>query len=271
MTHFFAKITQIFIIILIIPNLTSGDTLLLQSTTSTRNSGLYDALLPKFENKTGIDVKVVAVGTGQAIRNAKNCDGDLVIVHSKFAEEEFVSSEYGVERFDLMYNDFIIAGPKLDSFKFKKFININNLFQIILKNKLRFVSRGDNSGTHQKEMQLWQHSRLDPIPYSGSWYLEVGAGMGTALNIAAELNAYILADRATWIAFKNKQNLTIVYQNDEILFNQYGVILVNPRKCPNSNYKDASILSKWLRSAEGQQEIMHFKLSGTQLFYPNAK
>ncbi len=270
MTSTISNFIKIWYLFFLMPFFSYGGTVLLQSTTSTRNSGIYDALLPEFEASTNILVKVVAVGTGQAIRNAKNCDGDLLIVHSKVAETAFVKSGFGIERFDLMYNDFIIIGPKSDPANLKTSTNIKDIFYKVSSGKHTFVSRGDDSGTHKKELQLWQKSFINPKPGSGSWYLEVGAGMGTALNIAAEVNGYILTDRASWLSFKNKQDLSILYEKDKNLFNQYGIIVVDPEKCIKNNYREATILSEWLRSRKGQASIKDYKLSGVQLFYPNA-
>ncbi len=247
------------------------ETILLQSTTSTRNSGLYDTLLPEFHSTTEVRVNVVAVGTGQAIRNAMNCEADLLIVHSRKAEEKFVADGFGLRRHDLMYNDFVIIGPKEDPAKIKFATTLEDVFSRISEGRHRFVSRGDDSGTHKREADLWSSSGINPKPFSGSWYIEVGAGMGSALNIASEINGYILADRATWIAFKNKRDLSILFQNNKKLFNQYGVIMVNPERCPNSNSDGAKLFLDWLLSKNGQRAIGNYKKSGIQLFYPNSK
>ena len=264
------KINFILIFVSLIPSSALTQALLLQSTTSTRNSGLYEKLLPAFEKETGIQVNVVAVGTGQALRNAENCEGDLLIVHSKESEEKFVKDGFGLIRFDLMYNDYIIIGPEKDPANIRGSKSFKQALLRIFIGQHKFISRGDDSGTHKREMKLWSSSSIDPEPFSGVWYLEVGAGMGNALNIAAELNGYILSDRATWISFKNKRALNVLYENDDSLFNQYGVVLINPKKCPNTNHKDAKIFFDWLISPQGQKEIANYKFLGIQLFYPNA-
>ena len=261
----------IFIYFCCVSRIVAEGTILVQSTTSTRNSGLYDVLLPKFQSITGMQVNVVAVGTGQAIRNAMNCEGDVLIVHSKASEEKFVAEGFGVKRLDLMYNDFVILGPRADPARVKLAVTVENALSRISQGGYKFVSRGDDSGTHKRETELWIAAGMNPKPFSGHWYIEVGAGMGSALNIAAEINGYILADRATWIAFRNKRDLSIVFENDEKLFNQYGVIKVNPKKCPNTNIDGAEMFVNWLTSKSGQDEIRNYKKSGIQLFYPNSK
>ncbi|MEM1306339.1 MAG: substrate-binding domain-containing protein [Pseudomonadota bacterium] len=244
--------------------------LLLQSTTSTKNSGLYDHLLPLFEAKTGIGVNVVAVGTGQAIKNAANCDGDVLIVHAKSAEDAFVAEGGGVARHDLMFNDFILVGPEKDPAGINGMTNVSAALQAIEGDAL-FASRGDDSGTHKKEMALWATAGIDPTEASGTWYRETGSGMGATLNVAAAMGAYVLTDRATWLAFANKADLEILVEGDPALFNQYGVIRVSEVKCPNVKAAAADRVIAWLLSAKGQAAIASFKRQGTQLFYPNAK
>ena len=248
-----------------------GRDLLIQSTTSTANSGLYDYLLPTFEKQTGITVRVVAVGTGQAIRNAKNCDGDVLLVHAKSSEQAFVEAGYGVERHDLMYNDFVIVGPPSDPANITGTSDIRSALQSIRDTKAPFVSRGDDSGTHKKERSLWQSANIDPTSASGSWYRESGSGMGATLNIAVGMNAYTMTDRATWISFKNKQKFDVVVEGDTAMFNQYGIILVDKTQCPNTDSANGARFVNWLLSKQGQQKIEAYKVAGQQLFFPNAR
>jgi tungstate transport system substrate-binding protein len=245
--------------------------ILLQSTTSTANSGLYDYLLPMFTGKTGIRVNVVAVGTGQAIKNAMNGDGDVLLVHAKTAEEKFVADGYGVERFDVMYNDFIIVGPPADPAKVAGTKDAVSALKTIAESKAIFVSRGDNSGTHKKEKQLWQAAGVNPTGGSGTWYRETGSGMGATLNAAVAMNAYTMTDRGTWISFKNKGDFHILVEGDNALFNQYGIILVNPEKHPHVKAEQGKAFIDWILSEEGQHAIASYKLDGQQLFFPNAK
>lgn len=242
-----------------------------QSTTSTANSGLYDHLLPTFEAQSGIKVHVVAVGTGQAIRNAQNCDGDVLLVHAKPAEVKFVAGGYGVERFDVMYNDFVIVGPKADPAKIAGMKSAADALKKIASAKAAFASRGDDSGTHKKELALWSAAGIDPEPASGDWYRATGSGMGATLNVALGMGAYALTDRATWINFKNKADFTVLTQGDEALFNQYGVVLVNAAKCPNVKSKLGQTFINWLIGPAGQSHIAAHKVSGQQLFFPNAQ
>lgn len=246
------------------------DTIIVQSTTSTKNSGLYDHLLPLFKKATGITVHVVAVGTGQAIRNARNCDGDVLLVHAKRAEQKFVADGYGIRRHDLMYNDFIIVGPPDDPARIAGTKAATALAKIAAAKAL-FASRGDDSGTHKKERALWQAADTDPTPHSGKWYRETGSGMGATLNIGVAMGAYVLTDRATWIAFRNKADFKVLVTGDKALFNQYGIIAINPQKCPTVRAKAAARFSSWLRSAAGQAAIAAFRRDGRQLFFPNAK
>ena len=244
--------------------------ILLQSTTSTKNSGLYDHLLPVFSDKTGIDVRVVAVGTGQALKNAKNGDADVLLVHAKNREEEFVRDGYGVERFNLMYNDFVIVGPTSDPAKIKGLADVELALTKIATSKSEFASRGDNSGTHIKELYLWSLTDVRVNSKHSSWYRETGAGMGATLNTAVAMQAYTLTDRSTWISFGNKENFEILVQNNPQMFNQYGVIIVNPKIHPHVKYELSKAFVEWLLGAEGQKTISEFKVQGQQLFFPNA-
>lgn len=243
----------------------------LASTTSTDNSGLYRHILPLFNKKTGIQVRVVAVGTGQALRIARNGDADVLIVHHQSSEENFVANGYGVKRFNLMYNDFILIGPKDDPAKIKGLNGINAALGDIAKRKTLFVSRGDDSGTHKRELSLWQRLNIDPRRQSGTWYRETGSGMGATLNTASAMRAYTLTDRGTWIAFKNRSRLVIVVERVPPLQNQYGVIRVSEKKHPHIKAKLAQTFINWLLSRDGQAAIGAFKLKGQVLFTPNAK
>ncbi|MFK7966473.1 MAG: substrate-binding domain-containing protein [Burkholderiaceae bacterium] len=248
----------------------ADQSIIVQSTTSTANSGLYDHLLPKFKAATGITVHVVAVGTGQAIRNARQCDGDVLLVHAKAAEEAFVADGFGVSRQDLMYNDFVIIGPPSDPADLASASTAAQALERVAEKQALFASRGDDSGTHKKEQALWQSAGFDPSQASGKWYRETGSGMGATLNVGVGMGAYVMTDRATWIAFKNKAGFKITVQGDEQLFNQYGVIAVNPVKCPNVKAAAAETFVNWLISEQGQQAIGSYRKLGEQLFTPNA-
>ncbi|HEX5079522.1 MAG TPA: substrate-binding domain-containing protein [Geminicoccaceae bacterium] len=245
--------------------------IVIQSTTSTQNSGLFDVILPKFQEATGIEPRVVAVGTGQALKNAQNCDGDVLFVHAKPAEEKFVADGFGVERFDVMYNDFVIVGPPSDPAKIAGMSDAAGALRKIAEAKAPFASRADDSGTHQKEISLWQVAGVDPTAASGDWYRETGSGMGATLNTALGMHAYALTDRGTWISFENKGDFEVLVEGDEALFNQYGVILVNPEHCPSVKAEAGQQFVDWILSAEGQQAIAAYQLNGQQLFFPNAQ
>ena len=247
--------------VLAVPATSESRFIIAQSTTSTQNSGLFDYLLPMFKEKTGIEVRVVAVGTGQAIKNATNGDGDILMVHAKASEEKFVAEGHGVKRFDLMYNDFVLVGPDADPAGIGGTKDIVAAFKKIAGTKAPFASRGDDSGTHKKEQALWKAAGVDATRESGGWYRETGSGMG----------AYVLTDRATWISFKNKAGLEIQVEGDDNLFNQYGVILVNPEKHSNVKTEMGQQFIDWLLSTEGQQAVASFKIDGQQLFFPNAQ
>ena len=241
--------------------------IVVQSTTSTANSGLLDHLLPQFTAETGTEVRVVAVGTGQAIRNARNCDGDVLLVHARPAEERFVAEGYGMARHDLMYNDFVIVGPADDPAGVSGLTDAIAALTRIAEAGAPFASRGDDSGTHKAEMRLWGAAGLDP---KGGWHRETGSGMGATLNIATGMGAYALTDRATWISFGNKGDHAIQVEGDPRLFNQYGVILVSPDHCPSVKADRGAAFIDWLLSAEGQAAIAAYRVDGQQLFFPNA-
>jgi tungstate transport system substrate-binding protein len=240
------------------------------STTSTQDSGLFGHILPIFTKKTGIAVKVVAQGTGQALDTGRRGDADVVFVHAKAQEEKFLSEGHGVKRFPVMYNDFVVIGPKADPAKIKGTKDVGAALKKIMDAKATFISRGDRSGTHSAELKLWKDSGIDIEKTKGDWYKSIGQGMGAALNTAQGSNGYVLSDRATWINFKNKGDLEIVVEGDKRLFNQYGVMLVNPTKHPNVKKADGQAFIDWLISAEGQKAIADYKINGQQLFFPNA-
>jgi tungstate transport system substrate-binding protein len=244
--------------------------IIVQSTTSTQNSGLYGYLLPKFKEATGITVNVVAVGTGQAIKNARNCDGDVLLVHAKPAEEKFVADGFGVKRYDLMYNDFVIVGPPSDPASVAGMKDGPAALKKIAEAKATFASRGDDSGTHKKERALWKAAGIDPTSASGKWYRETGSGMGATLNAGVGMGAYVMTDRATWINFKNKGDFKILVEGDKALFNQYGVMLVNKEKCPSVKVDLGQQFVDWLISKKGQDVIASYEVQGQQLFFPNA-
>ncbi len=244
--------------------------IILQSTTSTQNSGLFDYILPKFTEKTGIEVRVVAVGTGQALKNAKNGDGDVVLVHSEPDEEAFVAEGWGVSRHDVMYNDFVIVGPTSDPAGIAGLKQADAAFKKIAEAKAPFASRGDDSGTNKEELRLWEAAGVDAKKSSGDWYLETGSGMGATLNTAVGKQAYTLTDRGTWLSFVNKDDFKVLVEGDPKLFNQYGVILVNPEKHPNVKARQGQEFVDWLINKDGQAAIASFKIDGQQLFYPNA-
>jgi len=240
------------------------------STTSTEQSGLFGYLLPIYEKETGVQVRVVAVGTGQALDIGRRGDADVVFVHAKSAEEKFLSEGQSVKRYPVMYNDFVLIGPKSDPAKIAGTKDITAAMRKIEESKAPFVSRGDRSGTHMAELALWKDSGIDIDQSKGPWYRDTGQGMGPALNSAASMNAYILADRGTWLAFKNRGDLTILVEGDKRLFNQYGVMLVNPEKHPNVKKELGQQFIDWLISPAGQKVIADYKINGEQLFYPNA-
>lgn len=245
--------------------------IIVQSTTSTQNSGLLDAILPEFQDQTGIEVRVVAVGTGQAIRNAMNGDGDVLLVHAKAAEEKFVAEGWGVARHDVMYNDFVLIGPESDPAGIGGGKDIVAALRAIAGAGAPFASRGDDSGTHKAELRHWKAAGQDVAAASGGWYRETGSGMGATLNIAAGMGAYVLSDRATWIAFGNKDGMKILVEGDPRLFNQYGVILVNREKHPDVKSGEGQAFIDWLTGPVGQAAIAGYRRDGQQLFFPNAQ
>lgn len=240
----------------------------LASTTSTEASGLFDHIVPQFRESTGIDVRVVAVGTGQAFEIGRRGDSDIVLVHDTTGEELFVENGYATERQDVMYNDFVVIGPEGDPAGIADADSAAEAFSLIAENEAPFTSRGDDSGTNRAELRLWANAGVeDP---SGRWYRELGSGMGETLNTAASMDAYVMADRATWVAFDNRQSLDILFEGDDALFNQYGSLLLNPERHPDLKHELAQQWHEWLLSDEGQQAIGSYELRGQQLFFPNA-
>jgi tungstate transport system substrate-binding protein len=241
------------------------------STTSTEQSGLFKHLLPIFERKTGIQVRVVALGTGQALDMGRRGDADVVFVHAKPLEEKFLAEGFGVKRHDVMYNDFVLIGPKLDPAKIGGSRDVLEAFRKIRAARAPFVSRGDKSGTHFAELEIWKTAGIDIARDKGPWYRDTGQGMGPALNIAAGMNAYILADRGTWLSFKNRGELGVLVEGDRRLFNQYGIMLVNPQKFPSVKRDLGQAFIDWVLSPDGQNAIAGYKIGGEQLFFPNAE
>lgn len=240
------------------------------STTSTEQSGLFKHLLPVFEKKSGIQVRVVALGTGQALDIARRGDADVVFVHDKDAEEKFLAEGFGAKRFEVMYNDFVLVGPKSDPAKLAGDKDVLAAYKKIAEARAPFASRGDKSGTHAAELRLWKLAGIDPQSGKGTWYRETGSGMGPTLNTASAMNAYAFTDRGTWLAFKNRGELVILVAGDQRLFNQYGVMLVNPARHAHVKKEPGQAFVDWVVSPEGQQTIAAYKIGGEQLFFPNA-
>ncbi len=252
------------------PTHAQTQSIVVASTTSTQDSGLFGHILPLFKAATGIEVRVVAQGTGQALDTGRRGDADVLFVHAKAQEEKFVADGFGMKRFPVMYNDFVLIGPKSDPAGIKSTSDIVVALQAIKAKAAPFISRGDRSGTHIAELDLWKAAGIDIAKDKGPWYKDIGQGMGAALNTASASNAYVLADRGTWIAFKNRGELDIVVQGDKRLFNQYGVMLVNPAKHPHVKKELGQAFIDWLVSAAGQKAIADYKIEGQQLFFPNA-
>jgi tungstate transport system substrate-binding protein len=252
------------------PVLAQDKSIVVSSTTSTTDSGLFNHILPIFKKKTGIDVKVVSQGTGQALDTGRRGDSDVVFVHAKAQEEKFVAEGFGVKRSPVMYNDFVLIGPKSDPAKVRGQKDITAALKAIQGKAAPFISRGDKSGTHSAELNLWKVAGVDIAKDKGDWYKEIGQGMGAALNTASASGGYVLSDRATWINFKNRGDLEIVVEGDQRLFNQYGVMLVNPEKHKHVKKAEGQAFIDWLVSPEGQKAIADYKINGQQLFFPNA-
>lgn len=261
-------LSYVLFLLLCLPSLVVADQIIrMATTTSTDNSGLLEHLLPAFTQKSGYEVHVIAVGTGKALKMGEAGDVDVVLVHAKTAEQAFVEKGFGINRKEVMYNDFVVVGPKQDPAKIQSADNIVTAFKNISVARTAFISRGDNSGTHKKEMTLWKAAKLTP---KGAWYQEAGQGMGKILQIAAELDAYTLSDQGTWLAYRNKSSLSLLYSGDKRLYNPYGIIAVNPKRYPDINYKGAMTLIHWLTSVKGQKMIANFTLHGEHPFVPSA-
>jgi len=250
------------------PSQAATKTIRMATTTSTDNSGLLNYLFPHFKNDTGYSVHIIAVGTGKAIRMGVDGDVDVLLVHAPEAEQKFVDSGFGVKRYPVMYNDFVIIGDPKDQASIRNSTSVQDAFKKIQSNESLFISRGDDSGTHKKEKKIWVAANLDP---EGQWYREIGQGMGKAIQIANELGAYTLTDRGTWLSYKDKTHLEVVYQGDSLLFNPYGIIAVNPERYSDTNIDGANSLINWLTSAQGQKLIGQYKIENQVLFKPSAK
>jgi tungstate transport system substrate-binding protein len=252
------------------PVFAQDKSIVVASTTSTQDSGLFEYLLPLYKQKTGVVVKVIAQGTGQALNTGRHGDADVVFVHAKSAELKFLAEGEGVKRFPVMYNDFVLVGPKSDPAGIKGMKDAGKALQAIKSKEASFISRGDRSGTHIAELQLWEESGIDIDKEKGPWYKSIGQGMGAAVNVAGASNGYVLSDRATWVHFKNKGDLQILVEGDKRMFNQYGVMLVNPQRHPNVKKELGQQFIDYLVSPEGQKDVAGYKIDGVQLFYPNA-
>jgi tungstate transport system substrate-binding protein len=253
-----------------LPAAAQEKSIVVASTTSTQDSGLFRYLLPLFKARSGIEVKVVALGTGQALDTARRGDADVVFVHAKSEEEKFLAEGFAVKRYPVMYNDFVLIGPKNDPAGIRGEKDIVAALRTLKDKQAAFISRGDRSGTHVAELNLWKLAGIDIAAEKGRWYKEIGQGMGAALNTASAADAYVLADRATWLSFKNKGDLIVVVEGDKRLFNQYGVMLVSPARHPTVKKEFGQEFIDWLVSAEGQRDIAGYRINGEQLFYPNA-
>jgi tungstate transport system substrate-binding protein len=260
----------VLVAVLTLPAVAAERFITVASTTSTENSGLFGYILPQFQQATGIEVRVVAVGTGQAIKNAERGDADVLLVHHRPSEEQFVAQGFGVERRDVMYNDFVLVGPQTDPARIQGMMDVVAALAQIAATSAPFVSRGDDSGTHKLELSLWETAGIEVKKASGSWYREVGAGMGATLNTASGLDGYTISDRGTWISFQNKRKLVMLVAGDPRLFNQYGVVLVNPAKHTHVKVQEGQAFIDWLTSGPGQQVIADFRIEGQPLFFPNA-
>jgi tungstate transport system substrate-binding protein len=267
MRTFFAVLSMMAVALILVAPIQAENRLRMATTTSTENSGLLDVLLPPFEKANSVKVDVIAVGTGKALKLGQNGDVDVVFVHARPAEDKFVAAGYGVDRRDVMHNDFVIIGPKKDPAKLKEAKSAKDAFKRLASGKAEFISRGDDSGTNKKEKAIWKAAGIVP---KGKWYVEAGQGMGAVLQMAFQKNAYTLTDRGTYLAMKDKIHLPILFEGDKILFNPYGIIAVNPKKHPDVNYNMAKKFIEYLISPEGQKIIASFKKGGKQLFYPDA-
>jgi tungstate transport system substrate-binding protein len=263
-------IALVALLALAVPVAAQEKSIVVASTTSTQDTGLFGYLLPLFKKRTGIEVKVIALGTGQALDTARRGDADVVFVHAKSEEEKFLAEGFAVKRYPVMYNDFVLIGPKNDPAGIREGKDIVAALKTLKDKQAAFISRGDRSGTHIAEISLWKLAGIDIAAEKGRWYKEIGQGMGAALNTASEADAYVLSDRGTWLSFKNKGDLVVAVEGDTRLFNQYGVMLVNPAKHPTVKKELGQQFIDWLISPEGQRDITGYRINGEQLFYPNA-
>ncbi len=264
------QIALVALLALAVPVAAQEKSIVVASTTSTQDTGLFGYLLPLFKKRTGIEVKVIALGTGQALDTARRGDADVVFVHAKSEEEKFLAEGFAVKRYPVMYNDFVLIGPKNDPAGIREGKDIVAALKTLKDKQAAFISRGDRSGTHIAEISLWKLAGIDIAAEKGRWYKEIGQGMGAALNTASEADAYVLSDRGTWLSFKNKGDLVVAVEGDTRLFNQYGVMLVNPAKHPTVKKELGQQFIDWLISPEGQRDITGYRINGEQLFYPNA-
>lgn len=269
MAHFLRRLTLALGVFALSCSAQAGESIVLASTTSTQNSGLFDHILPKFTAKSGVTVKVVAQGTGQALETGRRGDADVLFVHNRQAEDQFVAEGYGVDRRDVMYNDFVLIGPKADPAGLMQAQNAKDAFRRIASSNALFASRGDDSGTHAAEKRFWTKAGIDPKSVSG--YRESGSGMGATLNLAAGMGAYTLSDRGTWLSFKNRQDLELIFSGDPAMFNPYGIILVNPARHAHVKKAAGLALIDWITGTDGQAAIAEYQIGGQQLFFPNAK
>ncbi len=264
------QIALVALLALAVPVAAQEKSIVVASTTSTQDTGLFGYLLPLFKKRTGIEVKVIALGTSQALDTARRGDADVVFVHAKSEEEKFLAEGFAVKRYPVMYNDFVLIGPKNDPAGIREGKDIVAALKTLKDKQAAFISRGDRSGTHIAEISLWKLAGIDIAAEKGRWYKEIGQGMGAALNTASEADAYVLSDRGTWLSFKNKGDLVVAVEGDTRLFNQYGVMLVNPAKHPTVKKELGQQFIDWLISPEGQRDITGYRINGEQLFYPNA-
>ena len=271
MRHFLGLLLGLALVLLTAPAARAESSITVASTTSTEQSGLFDDLLPRFTTRTGIKVKVVAVGTGQALDLARRGDADVVLVHDRPAEDRFMAEGQGVRRFDVMYNDFVVIGPTDDPARIRASRDVLTAFRKIAAAGMPFISRGDRSGTNEAELRIWKAAGIAIDPVKDHWYREIGQGMGPALNMASAMDAYLLSDRGTWLAFKNKGRLAILEQGDRRLLNRYGIMLVDPAKHPNVKASQGQVFIDWMISPEGQAAIAGYKIGGQQLFFPDTR
>jgi len=257
----------ILLLIFVMQNTYANESIRLLSTTSTRDSGFLDHIIPLFESEHNIRILPIALGTGQALISAKNCDGDILLTHAPKLEKEFVRAKYGVERTPIMYNDFVVIGPMNDPLRLDEHNNVIDAFKAIKDNKAKFISRGDNSGTNYSELSVWRKANIDPDIGKGLWYLESGQGMGATLNITVGMNAYSYSDRATWIKYQNKQQHKIVFEGDDLLLNEYSIILLNNKNCPMIKQSSATLFYKWITSEKTKEIINNYRINGQQVFF----